>query len=521
MICPIRTAALLAILTAATAAAAAAAPSGNSPHADSIATLAYASTASTVKRIDATGEQQVWLRDAGINLKKFEGKPANRSLMAGVLQKFIRYSENNGYPFARAQLSNVRTDSGYFYATLTLSRGNRITIDSLIVKGDGRVRPSFMQKHLGLRKPRLYSEAFVKDVDRRINDLGFVSTAQPSAVEFRQQSSMLYIYLITGKANRASGMAAFSSDEHGKLQLNGEASLFVANLLKGGEELGLDWSSPDKNTQLLRVATGVPNLILGAIGVHAQLNMERRDTLYMSINGRLGLSAQVIRYGKAALFAEVQQHSNTGAGSNPQSSTASLTLYGADLTIRSTDNLLFPRSGCSAYLSVAAGKRSVETASGSATGVSMEGAVDASRHFPLSRRTGALARMQGKLKATPAGTANGSLLQSELYAIGGASSLRGFNERSIFTKAYAIATLEPRFFYASQGYLHTFYDFAATATPEAARNARLNMLHSFGAGTQFATKAGVFSITCALGGKAGDKPLLKNTKVHVAYTAVF
>ncbi|MDR0711213.1 MAG: hypothetical protein LBF67_02550, partial [Prevotellaceae bacterium] len=325
MTCPIRTGTLLALLAASTATTA-----GNRYPSDSIATHTYASTSAVVvKRIDVTAEQQEWLRSAGVNLKKFEGKPADKALMTGVLQKFIRHSENNGYPFARAQLRNVRIDSGYFYATLTLSRGNRITIDSLIVKGDGRVRPSFLQKYLGLRKPRLYSETFVKDVDRRINDLAFVSTAQPSAVEFRQQSSMLYIYLITGKANRANGMLAFGSDENGKLQLTGEASLFVANMFKGGEELGLDWSSPDKNTQLLHVATAIPHLFLGAIGAAAQLSMERRDTLYMSINGRLGLSAQVSRYGKAALFAEIQQHSNTG--NSRQSSTANLTLYGVDL----------------------------------------------------------------------------------------------------------------------------------------------------------------------------------------------
>ncbi|MDR3189161.1 MAG: BamA/TamA family outer membrane protein [Prevotellaceae bacterium] len=513
--CSTRTGALLALLAAS---AATAATAENAYHPDSIATLAYAHSVALVKRIDVTSEQQEWLRDAGINLKKFVGKPADKALMEDVLQKFIRHSENNGYPFAHAQLANVRIDSGYLYATLTLKRGNRITIDSLIVKGDGRVRRSFLQNHLGLRKPRLYSETFVSDVDRRINDLGFVSTAQPSAVEFRQQSSTLYAYLITGKANRANGMLAFSSDENGELQLNGEASLFVANMFKGGEEFGLDWSRTDKNTQQLRVAAGVPYLVLGIAGVHAQLDMERRDTLYMRVSGRLGISAHVSRYGKATLFAELQQHSN--AGSNLQNPTVNLTLYGVDLSLRSTDNLLFPRSGYAANLALAAGKRSAKTSSSSATSVSVESTVDASRYFALSRRTSILARGQGKMKTALSGSSAERLLQSELYSVGGARSLRGFNERSIFTEAYAIATLEPRFFYSPQGYLHAFYDFAAAGNPDA-RSGRLNMLQGFGVGTQFATASGIFSITYALGCKVGDKLLIKGTKVHVAYTAIF
>ncbi|MDR0712468.1 MAG: BamA/TamA family outer membrane protein [Prevotellaceae bacterium] len=516
MICPIRTGTLFAILTALFATAS---TSGNGYHPDSIATLEYAHSAAMVKRIEATDEQQAWLREAGINLKKFEGRPADKTLMDGVLQKFIRYSENNGYPFARAQLNSVRIDSGYFYATLALSRGNRITIDSLIVKGDGRVRLSFLQKHLGLRKPRLYSEDFVKDVDRRINDLEFVSTAQPSAVEFRQRSSTLYTYLITGKANRANGMVAFSAGENGKLQLNGEASLLVANMFKGGEELALDWSSPDKNTQLLHVATGISYLILGAIGAHAQLDMERRDTLYLRIDGRVGLSAQVSKYGKAALFVELQRHSN--AAGNLQNTTVNLTLYGVDFSLRHTDNPLFPRSGYATGLAFAAGRRSIATSSSSAASTSVEAAVVASRYFLLGSRVSILVQVQGKTKGAFTGAGSEQLLPSELYGIGGASNLRGFGERSIFTPSYAIAAVEPRFFYSAQGYLHTFYDFAAADNFGASRSGRYDMLHSFGAGTRFATDAGIFSISYAMGCELGDKPLVKNAKIHVAYTAVF
>ncbi|MDR1417538.1 MAG: BamA/TamA family outer membrane protein [Prevotellaceae bacterium] len=516
MICPyIRAGAFATLLAASTATTSMATPLSYS---DSIAMQAYAYSAAIVKRIDVADSQRAWLRKAGVNLKKFEGKPADKVFMSGVLQKFIRYSESNGYPFARAQLDNVRIDSGYFYATLTLSQGNRITIDSLIVKGDGRVRASFMQNHLGLRKPRLYSEPYVKDVDRRINELGFVGTAQPSAVEFRRQSSTLYTYLSTGKANRASGLLAFNSDENDKLQMNGEASIFVANMFRGGEELGLEWSSPEKNTQLLHVFTSVPYLVLGAMGISAQLNMERRDTLYTNLNGRLGLSMPVGWHGKSSLFVELQRHNNS---SSLQSTTVNLTLYGVDLLLRRTDNPLFPRSGYSASLSFAVGRRSVSASSGSAASTSMESAVEATWHFLSSRRTSILARVQGKMKGAFAGAGSEKLLPSELYGIGGAGSLRGFNERSVFTPCYAIATVEPQLFYSAQGYLHAFYDYAAMDNSNTPRGGAVSQLHSFGAGTRFATGAGIFSITCALGGEAGKKLLLKNAKVHVAYTAVF
>jgi outer membrane protein assembly factor BamA len=509
---------VFAALLTATAAAAPAATPASASRPDSVATAPYAYSAAVVRRIDVGDGQQGWLREAGINLKKFEGKPADRVFVSGVLQKFVRYSENNGYPFARAQLVNVRIDSGYLCATLKLDRGNRITIDSLIAKGEVRVRPSFLRNHLGLRKPRLYSEQYVNDIDRRINELGFVRTAQPSAVEFRRHSSTLYAYLATGKANRASGLLAFGTDEDGKLQVNGEASLFAASLFGGGEELGIEWRSPEKNTQLLRVSTGVPYLILNTIGASALLSMERRDTLYMSLNGRLGLSVPVGGRGKSSLFVELQRHSN---GSGAQGATVNLTLYGVDLLLRRTDNPLFPRSGYAAGFSFAAGRRSVSLSSGSTAGIAVEGAAEAARHFRLGSHASILARVQGKAKASLAEAGREELLPSELYGIGGAGSLRGFAERSVFAPLYAIATVEPQLFYSAQGYLHAFYDYAVVDNAASSRSGAVSHLHSVGAGTRFATGAGVFAITCALGCEVGKKPLLKEAKVHVAYTAMF
>jgi outer membrane protein assembly factor BamA len=478
---------------------------------DSLATQIFANKKLIVKNIYANPEQQAWLNEAGINLKRYAGKPANRSMMDGILKKFIAYNENNGYPFARAQLDSVQMDSVFFSAALKLEKGSYISIDTLLVKGDGRVRPRFMQNHLGLRKPRPYSERYVQSIDKRVNELEFLSTLQPSALNFGTHKAELYAFVSNAKANRANGLLAFGYDENEQLQLQGEANIFIANMFKGGEELAVEWSSPDKNVQMLTVGVALPYSILGVIGINTLFNMERRDTLYLSLHGKVGLSSRVGSYSAASLFIDAQRHNNTAA--NVQITSV---LYGADYTLRNVDNPLFPRSGIHAYLSIAAGTRKAENGSSS---TNVESMANVAFYAAVSNRISLMLRAQGKVKGNFGGDEEIPLYQSELYSIGGANSLRGFNERSIFTSAYAIATVEPQFYFSTQGYLSAFCDYAPMKNgnfPHATDH-----LLTFGLGTRFTTGMGIFSLSYALGKVNGDSFLFKNAKVHVGYTVVF
>lgn len=476
---------------------------------DSLATEIFAHKKLIVKNIEATAEQQAWLSEADVNLNRYVGKNANQEMMSGVLQKFIAHCENNGYPFARAQLDSIQVDSNYFCAKLKLEKGRYVSIDSLVVKSDGSVRLRFMQNHLGLRRPRAYSERYVQSVDQRINELGFLTTLQPSAMLFGESSAQLYTYVERAKSNRANGLLAFGTDENGKLQLRGEAGVFIANLFKNGEELSLAWQSPDKNVQLLNVGVKLPYLIFGTVGVAAQLDMERRDTLYMSLHSKLGLLSRVGSYGSATLFIDLQRHSNTATNSSTNAQ-----LYGAEYTLSRLNSVLFPRSGVSAHMSLAAGTRKAQGGSASAE---VEGAASIAGYAAMGNRANVLLRAVGKIRNV---FDSATLLPSELYSIGGASTLRGFNERSIFTSAYAVATVEPQFYFSAQGYLSAFCDYALAKNEHATSRTADHFL-SLGVGTRFATGAGIFSLSYALGKTNGNGFLLKNAKVHVGYTVVF
>jgi hemolysin activation/secretion protein len=135
-------------------------------------------------------------------------------------------------------------------------------------------------------------------------------------------------------------------------------------------------------------------------------------------------------------------------------------------------------------------------------------------HIPLKRRS------TFRLVAQGGAMLNDDLYGNELYRMGGLKSLRGVDEASILCSAYGIATAEYRFVYEENANFFLFFDQAwwedaskdipVTDTPL-----------GFGLGTTFETKAGLFSLTYALGRQLANPVELRNGKVHFGFTSLF
>lgn len=478
----------------------------------------YISSKLTLASVDIVEEQKVWLRDAGINLKKFIGKPVTQKLLDRLLQSFVVYNENNGYPFASAKFINIEINGDSLYTKLDLNRGEHIVIDTLILKGDARLRPKFIQHHLFFKKGMPYSEEYVNAIDNNIESLGFTSLYQPSAIEFLSNSARLYTYIGNRKINTAQGILAFGNDDNGKFQLQGEVQLQLHNLFKGGEKFALNWQSPGNSSQILHIHASVPYLIFGMLGVAASFDIDKRDSLYINTGGQVGLNTRIGNIGKASLYISMHRNSNTsGIEKNTK---VNLTKYGINYEYTKYDNYLVPRKGLNLTLDISAGTRKVagSTSTSSKNGGSIEALLHASYLQPLSNLIGLQLKIQGKAKELFSNSEK--LFLSELYTIGGTYTLRGFNERSIFASSYVIATIEPRLYYGSNSYLLAFFDYAIAQSKYISSN-NTNQLFSFGIGTQFETRAGIFNITYALGKDFDNSISFRDSKIHLGYKAVF
>lgn len=113
-----------------------------------------------------------------------------------------------------------------------------------------------------------------------------------------------------------------------------------------------------------------------------------------------------------------------------------------------------------------------------------------------------------------------STFQNELFRIGGLKSLRGFDEESIHATGFAIFTLEYRYLLEENSYLYLFGEGAYVEN--VSRNiSEYDTPYGFGAGISFQIKAGIFSLSYALGSQKQNPIDVKGGKVHFGIVNYF
>jgi hemolysin activation/secretion protein len=110
--------------------------------------------------------------------------------------------------------------------------------------------------------------------------------------------------------------------------------------------------------------------------------------------------------------------------------------------------------------------------------------------------------------------------ENELYRIGGFGSLRGFNQESIITSAYAISKVELQLRIDRAINTFLFYD-QGILSGYGIPNLAVQMPYGVGFGFQLASMGSLFSMSYALGNGMGEHLSFKNAKLHLGVTAKF
>jgi hypothetical protein len=219
----------------------------------------------------------------------------------------------------------------------------------------------------------------------------------------------------------------------------------------------------------------------------------------------------------------------------PERLDVSSTRYGLETLIERLDYRFNPRRGFAVQIKAGAGSRrilenseilalqdpddpefdfaslydSVETQS---LNFSLEYMLD---YFQPLRQRGVLF-----LRARGAWIGGGELLQNELFRLGGARLLRGFDEESIFASRYHLFTAEWRYLLGRNSYAALFSDVALLEEDRSGYYAN-DLAIGFGAGLNFETPAGVFGISYALG-RLREAPVdFRAAKIHFGYVNRF
>jgi hypothetical protein len=288
--------------------------------------------------------------------------------------------------------------------------------------------------------------------------------------------------------------------------------------------------------QDLKVNFAYPYLFGSSFGIDLKFNLYKRDSTFLNLNQTLALQYLLSGGDYFKLFLNNKLSSllggNSVAGNNltpPNNinienlaSTRAL-LYGIGIYRQRLDYRLNPRKGFFIDADGAVGTRKItlkaaqeveEAEENEGNNVQYEANFKGGYFVPLFKRATLLFQnFSGLTSAT-------TIYENELSRIGGLKTLRGFDEESIFASLFTVFTFEARYLLEKNSYAHVFFDGAYYENKSVGRNI-VDRPFGFGAGFSFETKAGIFSISYALG-KQFENPIeFRTGKIHFGIVGFF
>lgn len=468
-----------------------------------------------------------YLNKAGYKADLYSEKKFDAIQFARFRKKLLAAYENEGYPFASISLDSIIQEGSTLKATLNVRKNKLITIDSIRIRGNSKVSETYILNYTGIKPGDIYNESTVRKIDGRLKEISFINLTRPTEIIFTPKYTKIVIYAEKKKANQFDGLLGFLPDQNGNLLITGQAHINLLNALNNGDIIEVNWKKLQPLTQDFFARLNYPFLFRTPVGTEGQLHIYKRDTTYLDVRRYASLQYFMKRGNTFKVFVQNKTTNLLSvrglefATSLPEFADVTNNLYGAGFRSMELDYRFNPRRGYNIAVEGGAGKRSVKQnqkinpeayKNVVMRSTNYQATVSAEFFIPLLKRStirlaGSGARIQSQAYFT-----------NELFRIGGLRSLRGFDEESIFASTYGIISAEYRLLIDRNSYVQLFYD--QGMYENLAKNIS-DTPFGFGAGISFETKAGIFSLSYALG-KQFDNPLyLRAAKVHFGIVNYF
>lgn len=487
------------------------------------------------------------LTASGYREQQFTNKTFNSEQFSRKAERMLQYLENNGYPFAMIKLDSIEADTLGLSASMNLQPYEYIVFDTIEVLGEVNIKKWYLQKYLGIKQEGSYNENIMRQIDSRLSQLPFLKVSRTSATYFFANKAMPILYLENRKASSIDGIIGFAPNTqagaaNNRLLVTGEVNLRLQNIAGTGKSFDLNYRSFLGNSQDLHLRFVFPYIFRTNLAFDYELNLLKQDTTFLDVRNELGIQYRFIGTDYVKLFYQIQSTTLISVDTNQIKSTRRLpdasdirnNIYGLGFKITRYDYFLNPRKGYSAELNAGVGIKDIirnpTIEQLSLTAISGEPyrlydsiplryiqyrvQFSADGFIPLFSRAAIRLQTMGGHIESP------SLFNSELFRIGGIRTLKGFDEQSIFASTYFIVNSELRYLLQQNSNIMLFWN-GAYYRNTVRQPVLSDTPFGFGAGFNFETGAGIFSLFYAVGKEMNNPVQINRAKVHFGFVNYF
>lgn len=496
-------------------------------------------------KINIAEEDIPLIASAGMQAYRWDDKALTGKSAKVMPRKLIRYLENHGYPRAVVRLDDVELIDHQLYGNLKVDRGELVTYDSLRFIMPIAINKDFISDYLSLKKGDLFSLEKVLDIKKRLRNLPYLTLETDPQLKLYNNQAEISLLIKENASNRFDfmiGVLPNTTDGVQKFNIVGEFNAELYNRLGIGEYVHASVSRYSKENQEVNIKTRFPYIKSFPFGAQGAFRLYRKSNDFLEMKSSIGFNTEQIRnsyelnflYNTSRLI-EVDTSRLLLRGKLPNQLDLSYTGIEIGYQMNNLDYRFNPISGYMMNTSIAIGRkkiirnRTIESLSNesvdfvaaydsiSLSTIQYDGKLDMSYYLPTKTFGAAMIHLDAGIILNEEG-----VYTNEFYRIGGNASIRGFDELSILTDRYVIATLGYKLVLDRNSYLTLPFIDMGWASVRGADGIRYwNRMISGGLAFNFATKVGMFNIAFAMG-KSTDIPLdFNNTKIHFGYTGLF
>ena len=425
------------------------------------------------------------------------------------IQSIVKELDQSGKSFSEVQLINPVFKEKSLSMELSITGSEKRTINKVVIKCYENFPSSFISKYFKIDSKTLFSKKELEEISRVTKTLDFVEELKPPEVLFKQDSTIVYLFLQRKKNSTVDGILNFASKDDGSgILINGNLDLQLKNVLNTGEQLNLFWNRVKEENSEFRFNTHIPYIFNSAISPELSFNIYRQDSTFLTTSFLFKLGYDLSRRSQVFVSYDNETSDYLLSDNNIDFDSFSKNFwnvgYGYALASSDAKYAQLFRSEISAGF----GSRKDSNNRENQVKIRFNSEVNIS----ISQRGYLnLRNVTGYLNSE-------TFLTNELFRIGGANSIRGFNEQSIFTNQFSHLNIEYRYLTSLDSYLHTITDFGIFNN--FAQNNTETLL-GLGFGYLFSVDNNQINLGYALGVKPGENFDFDQSKLTIRFTSSF
>lgn len=417
--------------------------------------------------------------------------------------------DRKGKSFSEISYINPIIKNDTLIIELTISDSSNRTIDKVIVRGYKEFPKKFISNYFLINTKTVFSKQKLKTISTLTNRLDFIKENKAPEVLFKKDATHLYLFFDKLGTSSFDGIVNFSSKENGKrLLLNGNLDLKLNNTFNSGEKFEIIWNKVSDEKTDFKINSYVPYLFNSKFSTTLEFNLYRQDSTFINTSFKINTDYSINQRSHASVLYSSENSNYLLNTSDNELETYSNYFIGLGYQMKklSTSNLYDFNNGININLII--GKRKT----------SLESINQLKLHFSVFANLQINDRGYLAIKNESGLLTSKNYLLNELFRIGGANSIRGYNEQSIFTNGYSYSNMEFRYLLNRTSYLYSITDLGAYK--ESTTN-KIKKLLGIGVGYQFKINNNFVNLGYVISTNSRTNTKLNSSRLVIRWTSFF